>query len=645
MFYIKRLYRFILKSFLPLFLMTFFICLFIVLMQFLWRYVDEMVGKGLEMSVLAELFFYAAVTMVPMALPLAILLASLMTFGNLGERLELLAIKAAGISLLQIMRPLVIFLIFVAIGAFFFQNNVLPKSQVKMWTLLYSMRQKSPELDIPEGVFYDQISGYNLYVKKKDHKTGMLYDVMIYDMSSGFDNAMIILADSGKLKMTDDKEHLFLTLYSGESFENLRDQRTSTSNNIPYRRETFSLKEIMIAFDANFNRMDDGIMQNQYIGKDLAALQSSIDSMTQRVDSIGDNYARSLRSSGYFSLHGRSGMRMTEADSVREQKALAEAKTVDLDSLFDGGSLQRKQLYLDRAVARAERYKADYEFRSYTLTDENKVIRRHQIEMYKKFTLSFACIIFFFIGAPLGAIIRKGGLGMPVVVSVFMFIFYYIIDNSGYKLARDGRWEVWEGMWLSSAVLLPLGIFLTYKAVKDSAVFNPDVYINFFRKLIGRQELRKVVLKEVIIEDMYPDVAIEKAHRLSESCRRFLNKVGRKRQSYWKYCLYGYDKSDVMALGAQVNDLVDYVSNSNSQIVISKLMDYPVLRNLWVYRPIPSKKWGYLLAALFPIGLLLYWVGSYQQRLLRNEVEGIIHTNEELCAQLEKEESEKNEEK
>ncbi len=645
MFYIKRLYRFILKSFLPLFLMTFFICLFIVLMQFLWRYVDEMVGKGLEMSVLAELFFYAAVTMVPMALPLAILLASLMTFGNLGERLELLAIKAAGISLLQIMRPLVIFLIFVAIGAFFFQNNVLPKSQVKMWTLLYSMRQKSPELDIPEGVFYDQISGYNLYVKKKDHKTGMLYDVMIYDMSSGFDNAMIILADSGKLKMTDDKEHLFLTLYSGESFENLRDQRTSTSNNIPYRRETFSLKEIMIAFDANFNRMDDGIMQNQYIGKDLAALQSSIDSMTQRVDSIGDNYARSLRSSGYFSLHGRSGMRMTEADSVREQKALAEAKTVNLDSLFDGGSLQRKQLYLDRAVVRAERYKSDYEFRSYTLADENKAIRRHQIEMYKKFTLSFACIIFFFIGAPLGAIIRKGGLGMPVVVSVFMFIFYYIIDNSGYKLARDGRWEVWEGMWLSSAVLLPLGIFLTYKAVKDSAVFNPDVYINFFRKLIGRQELRKVVLKEVIIEDMYPDVAIEKAHRLSGSCRCFLDKVGRKRQSYWKYCLYGYDKSDIMELGAQVNDLVDYVSNSNSQIVISKLMDYPVLRNLWVYRPVPSKKWGYLLAALFPIGLLLYWVGSYQQRLLRNEVEGIIHTNEELCAQLEKEESEKNEEK
>ena len=445
------------------------------------------------------------------------------------------------------------------------------------------------------------------------------------------------------MKMTDDKEHLFLTLYNGESFENLRDQRTNASN-IPYRRETFSLKEIMIAFDANFNRMDDGIMQNQYIGKDLAALQSSIDSMTYRVDSIGDNYARSLQLSGYFSLYDRSGSRISANDSVREQKAIAEAATLNLDSVFGGGSLQRKQLYLDRAVARAERYRSDYEFRSYTMVEENKVIRRHQIEMYKKFTLSFACIIFFFIGAPLGAIIRKGGLGMPVVVSVFMFIFYYIIDNSGYKLARDGRWEVWEGMWLSSAVLLPLGIFLTYKAVKDSAVFNPDAYINFFRKLVGRQELRKVVLKEVIIEDMFPEVAIEKAGQLTEACRRYLDKVGGKRQSYWRYCLYGYDKDDILALGAQIDDLVGYVSNSRSQLVISKLMDYPVLRNLWVYRPAPSVKWGYVLLALFPIGLLVYWIGSHQQRLLRNEVEGVIRTNGELKALLEKDEVDRKDE-
>ena len=629
-----------LQGFVPLFMMTFCICLFIVMMQFLWRFIDDLVGKGLETSVIAELFFYAALTMVPMALPLAILLASLMLFGNLGERFELTAMKASGVSLIKVMSPLIVLLMFIAVGAFFFQNNVLPKAQVKMWTLLYSMRQKSPELDIPEGVFYDQITGYNLFVQQKNRETGVLYDLMIYDMSSGFNNASIILADSGKMSFSQDKRHLFLRLWQGESFENLKDQQVSRTG-VPYRRESFSLKEILIPFDANFNRMDDSNMRNQYIGKDLNALQLSIDSMTTRVDSIGDNYARSLRSSGYFSLYDRPGAKIPANDSVREQEALAEAATLDLDSVFNGGSLQRKQLYLDRALARAERYRSDYEFRSYTMKEENKVIRRHQIEMYKKFTLSFACIIFFFIGAPLGAIIRKGGLGMPVVVSVFMFIFYYIIDNTGYKLARDGRWEVWEGMWLSSAVLLPLGIFLTYKAVKDSAVFNPDVYVNFFRKLIGRQELRKVVLKEVIIEDMFPRVAIEKAEQLSVACNRYLDKVGRKRQSYWRYCLYGYAKEDITALGAQIDDLVNYTSNSHSQLVISKLMDYPVLRNLWVYRPAPSPKWGYVLAIFFPLGLLLYGVGAHQQRLLRNEVEGVIRTNGELQALLEKDEADR----
>ena len=639
MFYIKRLYRFILKSFLPLFLMTFFICLFIVLMQFLWRYVDEMVGKGLEMSVLAELFFYAAVTMVPMALPLAILLASLMTFGNLGERLELLAIKAAGISLLQIMRPLVIFLIFVAIGAFFFQNNVLPKSQVKMWTLLYSMRQKSPELDIPEGVFYDQISGYNLYVKKKDHKTGMLYDVMIYDMSAGFDNAMIILADSGKLKMTDDKEHLFLTLYSGESFENLRDQRTSTSN-IPYRRETFSLKEIMIAFDANFNRMDDGIMQNQYIGKDLAALQSSIDSMTYRVDSIGNNYANSLKVSGYFALYDRPGMHVSKEDSIREQKAVAEAAELNLDSLFDGGSLQRKQLYLDRAVARAGRYKSDYEFRSYTMGDENKVIRRHQIEMYKKFTLSFACIIFFFIGAPLGAIIRKGGLGMPVVVSVLIFIIYYIINNTGYKMARDGQWVVWMGMWTSTAVLAPLGAFLTYKSNNDSVVLNADAYINWFKKVVGIRSVRHLFRKEVIIHDPDYTRIPEELKALSVDCREYADRKGLKRApNYFKLWMTDSQDEAVEDINERLESLIDEMSNTRSVTLLTALNTYPVIPIHAHVRPFRNYWLNLLCGIVFPIGLFFYFrIWAFRIRL-NKDMERIIKTNEDVIGIIERDQN------
>ena len=424
----KRLNRFMLQTFLPVFFMTFFICLFIVLMQFLWRYIDELVGKGLEMSVLAELFFYAALTMVPMALPLAILLAALMTFGNLGERLELLAIKAAGISLLQVLKPLVILILFISAGAFFFQNNVLPIAQVKMWTLLYSVRQTSPELDIPEGVFYDQIQGYNLYVKKKDRKTGMLRDVIIYDFSEGFDNSMLVFADSGKLKLTDDKQHLFLTLYSGESFENLRNQRNSMAN-VPYRRESFSMKEISIAFDGNFNRMDDGVLQNQYIGQDLSQLLTSIDSITHRVDSIGGVNARSLQTSGYFNLHTRSKQQKEELAQKKEEIE-QKAREINIDSLLLGENLQKQQSYTDRALSKAERYRRDYEYRAMLARDENKILRRHKIEMYKKFTLSLACLIFFFIGAPLGAIIRKGGLGMPVVITVLMFIFSKNNENT-----------------------------------------------------------------------------------------------------------------------------------------------------------------------------------------------------------------------
>ena len=214
----KRLYGFMLQGFLPMFLMTFCICLFLVMMQFLWRYIDELVGKGLEISVIGELFFYAALTMVPMALPLAILLASLMLFGNLGEHFELTALKSSGISLLKVMSPLIVLISMVSVGAFFFQNNVLPPAQVKMWTLLFSMRQKSPELEIPEGVFYDQIQGYNVFVKEKNRQTGVLHDMMIYDVASGFSNSRIILADSGKMQFTHDQKHLALTLWAGEQF-------------------------------------------------------------------------------------------------------------------------------------------------------------------------------------------------------------------------------------------------------------------------------------------------------------------------------------------------------------------------------------------------------------------------------------------
>lgn len=669
MFRIKRMDIFILQSFVPLFLMTFCICLFIVLMQFLWRYIDDLVGKGLGVDVIAELFFYAALTMIPMALPLAILLASLMTFGNLGEQFELTAMKASGISLIRTMAPLIVLMVLIATGAFFFQNNVLPIAQTKMWTLLYSMRQKSPELEIPEGVFYDQIPGYNLFVQEKNRDTGVLYDMMIYDVSKGFENSSIILADSGKMTITPDKTHLFLRLWNGESFENLKDAGASNMKNVPYRRESFDLKEIMLKFDANFNRMDEQGMRNQYVGKNMAELQATIDSVGERVDSLGNRYGTSLRRYPFFGVNnfrvaststaksdsgteplrrgmGRPGNSIRTAESVMRGEDDSENepvmvrrpdvtldKPLDVDSIFRGSTSGYALNYLNQALSKAQRMKQEYEYKSLALADDMKSIRRHAIELQKKFTLSFACIIFFFIGAPLGAIIRKGGLGTPLVISVFLFIFYYIIDNMGYKLARDGKWEVWEGMWLSAAVLLPMGIFFTYKAVNDSAVFNKDAYLNLFRRFFGVSEVRHVEMKEVFMTEVDPGVGVERLEKLKTEVNEYLA-ANPAKQSYVDYWLRGYNRDELHAVRDEIEGDVEYLSNSREKMVVLKLMDIPILRSLWFQEPSRSKWLSWTMIVLFPVGGIIWLYGRKTQRQLRDELGTVLKVADELIAML-----------
>ena len=404
-----------------LFIGTFFICLFIFMMQFLWRYVDELVGKGLEMSVMAQFFFYSALTLVPVSLPLAVLLASLITFGNFGERYELLAMKAAGISLLKIMRPLAFFVCGLVGVSFYFQNVVGPIAQAKLGTLILSMKQKSPELDIPEGVFYSEIKDYNLKVAKKNRKTGMLYDVLIYSMKDGFEKARIIYADSGRLEMTADKQHLWLHLYSGDLFENLKAQ-SMKSENVPYRREEFREKHSIIEFNSDFNMVDGEIMGKQSSAKDMAQLQSSIDSMTVVGDSIGRQYYREVAEGNFRPSYG-----LTKEDTVKIEKA--DIHEYNVDSLYEVASLTQKQKVLSSAVSRAENVANDLGFKKFTMENNDYSIRKHKTEWHKKITISLSCLLFFFIGAPLGGIIRKGGLGMPVIVSVLVFIIYYIIDN------------------------------------------------------------------------------------------------------------------------------------------------------------------------------------------------------------------------
>ena len=572
MFRVKRLYTFMLQSFLPLFTMTFFICLFVVMMQFLWRFVGDIVGKGLSISVIGELFFYASLTMVPTALPLAVLLASLMSFGNLGEKFELTALKASGISLFKIMRPLIILIVLIAIGAFFFQNNVLPVAQTKMWTLMFSVRQKTPEVEIPERSFYDQIPNINLYIDHKNPETGMLYGMILYDLTRGMDNSRVILADSGSLSFTEDKKHLFLHLYNGEMFENLKENAmgVTTSGYMPFRREQFDDKQIYMAFDANFNRMDEDGIRSQYVGQNISQLRHSIDSIGARVDSIGSVYASEILAAPMMGISPKVTRREGDSAIIYRRPSVVMNVPLDIDSVFNSPSASYAKTYINQALNKARRQKMDYEYRSLALGEEAKIMRRHDIEMQRKFTLSFACIIFFFIGAPLGAIIKKGGLGTPLVISVLLFIVYFIIDNSGFKMARDGKVAVYQGIWLSSAVLLPLGIFFTYKAVGDSAVFNIDAYRNFFNRLTGRVPKRNLELKEVIMHEVNPVDAVDKLSSFDEKCRDEAKILAKKNVMVRRISYSGLHK-----LKDNMNDIVDYLSNSRDMVIINLLNNYP----------------------------------------------------------------------
>lgn len=448
-------------------------------MQTLWLRVNDLVGKGFEISLLFEFFFYSALSLVPLALPLAVLLASLMSFGDMGEKLELLAMKSAGISLFRIVLPLLISVIMLSIGAFFFSNNVLPETQKKLWTLIFSIKHKSPELEIPTGEFYSGITGINIYVREKDHGKKLLKQVKMYDFSNGFRDAAILTADSARIKSTKDKMNLILTLYDGEMFENLKTEQKS-NNNIPYRRETFKQKEILLDFDGNFNRMDESFLQDQHISKDLGRLNKDIDSSRLVRDSVIFAYQDKVEHNTFFKPLGEK----INKDSVFSIAKNTEEtfRSCDADSLFATLSKVQMERVLTLAQNKIEVSKSNVRYNKTLIDSAQSYVNKHLVEWYNRFTLSFACIIFFFIGMPLGSIIRKGGLGMPVVISVVFFIIYYILNNIGTKMATEGVWNTFLGMWFSSLILLPIGIFLTYKAATDSPLFNSEAWRKIFSK-------------------------------------------------------------------------------------------------------------------------------------------------------------------
>lgn len=480
----KKLHLFILKSYLGPLVMTFFIAMFILVMQFLWRYVDDLVGKGLEWIVLAELLFYASLQVVPMALPLAILLASLMTFGNLGENYELTALKSAGISLLRIMLPITILTIAISAFAYTFSNNVLPVANLKLVSILHGIRETRLEFDIKERVFYQGVDDFSIKVEEKDRDGNMLRDVMIYDhRDRQARNSNVTLADSGKLQVSADKKHLLLTLFDGVRYDERvmaegTGRRQQRRDSRMFRTDEFREQVAIIQLQGfDFSKTDENLFRQSDRMKNIAQLSHDLDSI------------RNERKVFVNSLEERSGHIYFNRMSERRENRLTTidtARIVNADSLYNSLEASQKQIIVQNAIRSARDHKQTIDDQMRFIEREDLKIRRHLMELHRKFTLSFACLIFFFIGAPLGAIIRKGGLGMPVVISIFFFIVYYIIDTMGAKFARDGVWLVYQGMWLSSGVLLPIGIFLTYKSATDSTLLNADVYYSTLRKIKER---------------------------------------------------------------------------------------------------------------------------------------------------------------
>ena len=596
--YIKKLDWFIIKSFVQLLMGTFFICLFIFIMQMLWKSVDEFVGKGLDFTVLAQFFSLCSVAVVAEALPLAILLASLMTFGNFGERLELLAMKAAGIPLIRIMMPIMAVCIIMGGVSFYFQNVVSPYAQMKLYTILYSIKQTSPEVEIPEGVFYDQIEGYNLFVQKKDKETGMLYKVMIYDMSAGFENANILVADSGKITTTPDDKHLILQLFAGEQFSNIVDQGVNKKN-VPYRRETFRKKVVVIPIDGGFDMKDGSFLKANAKSQNMLELEESIESLTHYTDSIGrNNWRGAMRTT--FNIRTE----YTSQDTTyMERNNLFSLNT---DSVYNTATSLNKKLWKKAHLTKIKQLKTDYEIKNSILHGLDKDLNKHKITWWDKITLSLACVIFFFIGAPLGAIVRKGGLGYPVLISVAIFILYYLLNTSAYKMAREGEWHIWVGSWLSTLVLAPMGILFTYQSNKDSAIFNTDAYKAFFMSLFGIREKRNVTLKEVIIDDPDYNNDYKILEEIHKEAREYKKRSKLKKLPSINSVFFTIDDNKLLSLNEKLESTIEEMGNSRNKKVIQLLNLFPILAPEGIKSPFTIKWLNILSLVIFPIGIIIY---------------------------------------
>ena len=468
---------YLLKSYLSPFIATFFIALFVLLMQFIWKYIDDLVGKGLEWTVIMQLLFFASATFVPLALPLAVLLSSLMTMGNLGERYELAAMKAAGISLGKVMMPLVYSSILICIAAFYFSNNILPVANLKMSSLLYDVREQKPALNIKEGIYYKGIEDFVIKVNKKDDDGKTIHKVMIYDHRDRLGNTNLTIADWGKMEVTSDKKYLVFSLYDGSNYYEDSDDKRNRSVKQSFRRTKF--KEEIIRFDLSgfkMKRTNEEFFKDHYQMLNLHQLDIMIDSMNKQLDKKKSEFYISTIQHLHY-LPSMKNVAIPDSLSAMKKNLLAHVKK------------EEQPRVIELALNQARSLQNELEINQESLKSDQTLINKYQIEWHSKLTLSFACLILFFIGAPLGSIIRKGGLGWPLVISVLFFLVFHVLNTIGRKFAKEGVITPLEGIWLSSFVLFPLGIFITYKAIHDSPLLDSEVWSKITNRFFKKKKI------------------------------------------------------------------------------------------------------------------------------------------------------------
>ena len=550
------------------------------------------------MDIVAKFFMLGSVSLVSKALPLAILLAALMTFGNFGEKLELLAIKSAGVPLVRTLVPLVVCCMFFGGVSFYFQNFVSPLAQRELLRMMYSIKQTSPESDIVEKIFYNKIDGYSIYVTNKNYDTGVLYDVTIYDMSAGFEKTNILVADSAVIKNTSDEKFMVLTMFSGEQFSNL-DEDNINKKNTPYRRESFTRKDVVIESEGGFEIKDADFLKTRADGKNMMELEKDIDSLKLSNDSIGRDNLKYLKRNNYKDniVFDRNDSTLMAKDSIT---------WMNVDSIYNTATIKTKSMWKKEALRNVTSIKNTYDINNKILHQLDKDLNKHKIYWWEKITLSLGCLVFLIIGAPLGSIVRKGGLGYPIIISVATFILYYIFETSGSKMASEGVWKIWFGSWLSTIILLPLGIFFTYQANKDSGILKNSSMTTFFKRLFVLSEKRYIPLKEVIIDTPDYERCYANLSDINSLIKLYRESNGGGRIPGIRSVFFNEKDHTLEELDSKLENTVEELSNSSYRRIIVQLNETPVLAVGAVSSPF-RKRWMNVLAIIvLPVALLIY---------------------------------------